>query len=340
MARKPILNEEALVKLGSERLARLVIDEATRDSAFRKLVTAALAATKGPEAVAAIIDKRLAGLERAKSFVDWDKAKAFASDIAATLSTITGELAAADPDSAIDRLIRFLSTADRVFERVDDSKGRLQEVYRNAAASLPDLFGRLDETGKASIQGRLFSLANSDDHGFFFTIMPSILAYFSSKMVDEWDAHLAEPERSLVPLNDGHRDWKRSAKLRRIIGLRQAIADHRGNVDAFIALEGGQPEALRDTMAIAKRLCDAERYKEALEWVRKRGRAGLKFMTYDDLADGASPSDMSDFARTRLEIRILETMGDRAAAQDLRWKTFETTLDPDNLRDSRRLHRF
>jgi len=58
-------------------LARLVIGEAKRNAAFRKLVAAALAATKGLAAVAAIIDKRLAGLDRAKAFVDWEKAKAF-----------------------------------------------------------------------------------------------------------------------------------------------------------------------------------------------------------------------------------------------------------------------
>jgi len=44
-------NEEALVKLGSEKLARLVIGEAKRNAAFRKLVAAALAASKGPAAV-------------------------------------------------------------------------------------------------------------------------------------------------------------------------------------------------------------------------------------------------------------------------------------------------
>jgi hypothetical protein len=57
-------------------------------------------------------------------------------------------------------------------------------------------------------------------------------------------------------------------------------------------------------MAIAERLCDAGRRSEALEWVRKRGRPGLKVMTYDDLADGSSPRDLSDLARTLLEIRI------------------------------------
>jgi hypothetical protein len=80
-------------------------------------------------------------------------------------------------------------------------------------------------------------------------------------------------------------------------------------------------------------LSDAGRFKEALEWVQKRGKVGLKFMTYGDLSDRASPSDTFDLARTRLEIRILETTGDRAGAQDLRWKTFETALDPEILRD-------
>ncbi|MGO9845815.1 MAG: DUF6880 family protein [Methylocella sp.] len=61
-----------------------------------EFVAAALAATRGPAAVAAIIDKRLAGLDRAKAFVDWEKAKAFTANIAATVATITGELASAD----------------------------------------------------------------------------------------------------------------------------------------------------------------------------------------------------------------------------------------------------
>jgi hypothetical protein len=69
-----------LVKVGSAKLAKLVIDEAKRNAAFRKLVAAALAATKGPTAVAALIDKRLAGLDRAKGFVDWEKAKSFTAE--------------------------------------------------------------------------------------------------------------------------------------------------------------------------------------------------------------------------------------------------------------------
>jgi len=333
MARQPALNEDALLKLGSEKLARLVIDEAKRNATFRKLVAAALAGIKGPAAVAALIDKRLAGLDRAKAFVDWEKAKAFAADLTATLETIIGELAAADPDAAIDRLARFLSTADRVFERIDDSNGRLQDVYHEAAAALPDLVGRLEETGKASIPDRLFALTISDDYGFFSTIMPELVAHLPALAVGHWDAQLAEAERSIGPVKEAERDWEKNAQLDRIIRLRQAIADCRQDVDAFIALENRRPNARRDIMAIAVRLCDAGRNSEALDWVRKRGRPGLKVMTHEDLADGSLPREIADLDRTRLEIRILEAIGDRLAAQDLRWKTFETTLDSGMLRD-------
>jgi hypothetical protein len=333
MARQPALNEEALVKLGSEKLSRLVIDGAKGNAAFRKLVAAALAATKGPAAVAALIDKRLAGLDRARGFVDWEKAKAFTADIAATLATITGELAPADPDAAVDRLKRLLSTADRVFERIDDSNGRLQDVYHAAAAALPGLVGRLDEAGQASMPDRLFALAVDDDYGFISTIMRDIVACLPAEVVDNWDKRLAEAGRSPGPAKDGEKDWQKRARADRIIRLRQAIADCRRDVDAFIALENSRLDSRPDSMAIAERLCEAGRHAEALEWVRKPSRPGVKILTYDDLADGSAPREWSDMARMHLEIRILAAMGDHAAAQDLRWTTFETTLDAGMLRD-------
>ena len=132
MARKPALNVTDLADLGAEKLAQLIVDEAARNTGFRRQVKAALAGKSGPEAIAKLIDRRLSGLERARSFIEWDKAKAFGDDLRSLIHTITAELGPASPTLAIDRLLRFLASHEDVFERVDDSSGAVQDVYYDA----------------------------------------------------------------------------------------------------------------------------------------------------------------------------------------------------------------
>ena len=81
MARKPALSTDKLKDLGADKLAQLVLEEAERNAGFRRQVKAALAGKSGPEAIARLIDRRLSGLARAKSFIEWDKALAFADDL-------------------------------------------------------------------------------------------------------------------------------------------------------------------------------------------------------------------------------------------------------------------
>ena len=132
MTRRATLTQEALTALGADKLGKLVLDEVGRNAAFKKIVTAALAGAKGPDAVAAMVDRRLASLKRARGFIDWEKRKAFAADLRATLATITDELGGADPTAAVDRIVRFLASAEGVFERVDDSSGHVQAIFHDA----------------------------------------------------------------------------------------------------------------------------------------------------------------------------------------------------------------
>lgn len=120
MARKPALTIDKLKDLGADKVAQLVLDEAERNAGFRRQVKAALVGKNGPEAIAKLIDRRLSGLARAKSFIEWDKARAFAEDLRSLINTITSELGPAAPALATDRLLRFIATHEQVFERVDD----------------------------------------------------------------------------------------------------------------------------------------------------------------------------------------------------------------------------
>lgn len=94
-----------------------------------------------------------------------------------------------------------------------------------------------------------------------------------------------------------------------------------------------KPPNARDTIAIACRLLEAGRAEEALGWIRRPGSGGLRYMTEADLTDGRMPGEVAASQRVRLEARILEALGDRIAAQTLRWSAFEQSLDATILRD-------
>ena len=332
MATKSRLDEEVLAKLGLKKLAELVLDEANRDASFRRRVSAAVAANKGPEAVAAVIDRRLAGLARARGFVEWEDSKTFAGDLHATVTIIAEELGKIDPDAAIDRLIRFLATAETVFERVDDSSGRIQAIYYDAADAMAGLASGLPPKRKASLPDRLHRLIVEADHGFCAQLFEQVLPILPASAIDAWDSRIAEEASTLGPPADGDIDWGHRAKLGLLVRLRQAIADQRGDCDAFMALElsgnGGRP----DTLAIAERLLRAGRHAEALEWVSKPGRPRVKILTWTNAGD-VEPAASETPEQIRLELRILEAMGDRKGAQTLRWTTFLELLDTALLRE-------
>jgi hypothetical protein len=108
--------------------------------------------------------------------------------------------------------------------------------------------------------------------------------------------------------------------------IRQAIADARGDLDGFLALEVRRPVWRQDPLKAAERL------DEALVWLRREKKGGLAFATDSDIADGRI-NRVHDLERVRLEARILEHKKDRPAAQALRWEAFETTLNAGILRD-------
>ncbi len=315
MARKAALSAEALADLGAQKLAELILVEARDNAAFRKRVNAALAGVQGGDAVAALIDRRLAALEKARSAVDWRKEKDFAADLKATAETITGDLAALDPPLAMERLVRFLGSHARVFERVDDSSGRLQDVYWQAAGQVPELLRQMPAEGLSRVPAWLLAGLTRDTHGLIAQAAVESVRLLPGPVLAEWDQALS-------------RDKEPSDA---VLAVRQSIAETRGDLEAYIALEEQLPEWRRDPLRIAEKLLEARRLDEALDWARREKRGGIAFMSAADLANGRITRPY-DFKRVALEARILEAKNDRPAAQTLRWSTFEKTLHAGTLR--------
>jgi hypothetical protein len=217
--------------------------------------------------------------------------------------------------------------------RIDDSSGRIQSIYGDAASALAELAAKVGEDRRPSLSDRFHELAVSDEYDFFSEIMPKIVAVLPRAAVDSWDAKLEKEIRSLGPISKEDRDWERQIKTNRIIGLRQAIADQRKDVVAFISLERSRSAHRIDRMAIAERLLDAGSFEEALESVRQAGQGAVGRSCHAEDLARIGVADDSDLDRTRLEVRILQAMGDEVAAQALRWRAFEATLDARLLRD-------
>ncbi|MGA7673569.1 MAG: DUF6880 family protein [Rhizomicrobium sp.] len=330
MAVKSKLNEDVLAKLGAKKLAELALDEAQRNTPFRRRLSAALAARKGPDAVAAIVDRRLMALERAHGFIDWEGNKAFTEELRAMLTIITDELGKTDPDAAIDRIVRFLNAAGSVFDRIDDSNGHVQNVFYLAADAIPGLATTLSVKRKASLPDRLHHCVTDNDYGFCSDLLEKLLPILPAASIEAWDHHLADETRSLgvVKANDG--DWRRRTKFDRLIRLRQVITDHQGDCDTFIALEQSRCNRQPDTLAVAERLLKAGRHSEALKWVRK---PGLRRATVPVWEDGTDLDSLLTSEQVRLELRILDAKGEAAEAQKLRWSVFLETLDVNLLRE-------
>src|SRR5215813_1413486 len=102
MASKKTLNIESLEALGARRLAELLISIAESDAAVKRHLRLELAARNAPETLAVEVRKRLTEIARARSFVDWRKARGLAADLEAQRRAIVDQVAKIDAVEALE----------------------------------------------------------------------------------------------------------------------------------------------------------------------------------------------------------------------------------------------
>lgn len=291
MTRKPALSLQSLVALGPEKLAQLVLDEAERNMAFRKLANAALAALKGPDAVARLVDRRLGALEKARSFIEWDKARSFRDDLRATVATVTGELASASAIMAVERLLRFIATHETVFERIDDSSGHVQGVYYDAIAALGVISEKLKPDEADLLPEQIMATLGESSHGYLSDVADAVAVHLPKPSLKRWDQLLLARQKEAGKLQKGKVGRSVDFTVSQLRDVRQAIAAARNDLDGLIALEEKKHPNSQDTIGVAERLLEAGRAQEALVWVRKNPPTSRRYMSIDDLADGPGPHD-------------------------------------------------
>jgi uncharacterized protein DUF6880 len=336
MVAKTTLNAQNLEVLGAPRLAQLLIELSDGNATAKRRLKMELAGTRGTDALATEVRNRIATMARSRSFVDWQGIKDLANDLDTQRRAIIEKVAKADPKEALDLLWRLMALASSVFERCDDSSGRVIAVFHEACQNIGDV-AQGANANPTALADQAFDALTRNDYGQFDELIsvlsPALgqagLEHLKRRMVDLSNQPVKKPaEKDRVKIG-----WSSSgpiyademAERSRVSTVRLAlmnIADALGDVDAFIAQYDPKTRKMPKIAAeIARRLLAAGRVEEAwqaIEAAEPRQRSGRW--------------NWLDFAWEDARIDVLEALGRTEDAQAARWNCFERSLSSVHLR--------
>lgn len=332
---KKSLNKVNLTALGAEKLAELLLEVTSGSAVLQRRLRLELSAAQGPGEVAREVRKRFAALRRSTSFVDWRGRRKLVQDLDAHLSMIVEKVAPDDPKTAFDLLWVFLGLAPSIHERADDSHGDIGDVFRGALADFQEI-GPPAAPDPDALAERIFAALMDNDYGQFDGLIDVLGETLGEEGLERLKALAVADEEAPLPEGDEREvsgylvgpsgvDRRRAIaadmKRLRIDMILQDIADQQGDVDAYMRRYG--PEQLRMpriAAEVAQRLLVVGRTAEAFEIVEAARTAAA------DRSHGIYDLD-------QVYLDCLVALGRTEDAQTFRWRSFERTLNPHQLRD-------
>ncbi|WP_298971750.1 DUF6880 family protein [uncultured Roseobacter sp.] len=329
---KKTLNKDNLTALGAERLADLLLEVSTGSADIKRRLRLELSHNVGPTELARDVRKRLVSIRKSTSFVGWRKRKSLIKDLNTQVDMITEKIAPEAPTEALDLLWQFIELAPSVYERVDDSRGDVGDVFRAAVLRFEDIGPRavldpmalasrvwdaLRDNGYGEFDGIIGLLAPTLGEDGLQALKDLVEAYREMPAEASQDDH--EALRFLRDLRGDSGNYVSDQKDRLIKMCLQEIAEAQGDTDAYIAQYSAHDLARPDIAAeVAQLLLSQGEAKEALKTLTEADLCGRAF--------GQKDWDVAYIACLIALDRIDEV-------QSYRWERFSKTLNPDLLRD-------
>ncbi len=317
--KKAKLDNDGLTRLGLDRLVSLVLEETETNKALKARLSSALAGLTGPAEAAKLVDRRLAAIEKGRSYVQGVKARQLTDDLASLLKSILSDIAEYDAPMGFERLWRFLLMQDDIRYRFYTASPRVEKIFEDARQSLVVITGKMDAGTQKTVVASLDAVLEKGSLEGGRYIAAALVPVLQPAVLESWQMQLQKRLASRT-------DVKGRMSSGYLVDLLQIIALKKGELDHYIALERTRPETGRDPLKCAGLLLEAGRHAEALEWARTR-RMLIARMDHDGTILNADSLYARDLGRVRLEASILDAMKDRKAAQAVRWQGFEATLD-------------
>jgi hypothetical protein len=309
---------EALTKLGARKLAELLLAEAAGNRQLKQALNLAISAKQGPIALGESLRKRLLTLANSSSMLSYERGRETIAELDHLRTTITETVGDKDPGLALELLWRFLELHPSIFERIDDSSGRVGSVFRAACDDLGPLAERA-QVQPLALAATAFEKVTNNGYGIYDGLVMSLAAALGKEgraklrtlLLQRRDEYLTE-----ATIAAGRFDFTLSGLS---LAMRD-IADCEGDADAFIdTYQGRDLTNPRSASEIALRLVRAGRAEEALSYL-----------------DRAPPSiENRHFGQvewTNARIATLDAVQRTDEAQSLRMAIFQVQLSAAHLR--------
>lgn len=289
---------ENLARLGTERLAEILVEVAETRAELKRRLRMELAAEQGPEHLLPEIDRRMNLIGASRGAVSWRQRPAFVRDLDGVRGLIAGRLAELDPSAAQDRIVIFLSLSPQAQRRVRDKEGAVDRVFAQAAADAIEL---LAMAGPREGGARLAE-----------TIAAQPFDWSRWSREGTLPAH---PDLARATL--GFLGPRSDAAFLPVV---RRLADAAGDPDAFRSTFTDEEMAMPSRAAeVARRFLRAGRLEAAREVLEGAVKPSL-------MRRGRSGKAEADFDWESAWIDYLESAGRAEEAQAARWASFERNL--------------
>ena len=156
-------------------------------------------------------------------FVDWHKKDALLKDLDAQVDAITDRVAPVDPAQGLDLLWRFMGLAGSLYERCDDSNGRLGDLFHYALTRLGPI-AQAAEPAPEALADRAYDALVANDYGQYDGLVevlaPALgehgLSHLKERMIELSNTSVQRPpDADDDGLSDEEPEPKRPLKRRR-----------------------------------------------------------------------------------------------------------------------------
>lgn len=173
MVAKRKLTIETLSKLGRRKLAELLIAEAAGNHQMTQTLNLTISAEEGPAALEASLGTRLATLAKSRSMLSYDEGRELIAELDGLRTTIVETLGPQESRLAFELLLKLIDLHPSILERVDDSSGRVGNVFRTACDDLGPLAQRASIEPDA-LAATVFQKVTSNSYGIYDGLIISL----------------------------------------------------------------------------------------------------------------------------------------------------------------------